>query len=49
MNTNQLSDSVFEALFRQAVIDSIYEEIDELPPNEELAAMYISPMHMRHV
>ena len=40
MNTNQLSDSVFEALFRQAVIDSIYEEIDELPPDEELAAMY---------
>ena len=40
MSVSQLSDSVFEALLRQAVIDNIYEEIDSLPPDEVLAEMY---------
>ena len=40
MSVSQLSDSVFEALFRQAVIDNIYEEVNSYPPDEELAEIY---------
>jgi hypothetical protein len=40
MSVSQLSDSVFEALFRQAIIDNIYEEVDSYPPDEELTKMY---------
>lgn len=32
----QMKDSVFEALFRQAVIDDYIEEIDSIPPKEKL-------------
>ena len=35
-----IDDSVFEALFRQAVIDNFNEELDSLPPDEELARLY---------
>ena len=46
MNSKQVNDSVFDALFRQAVIDNFYEELDSLPSDEELAKMYIaSPEH----
>ena len=39
-------DSVFEALFRQAVIDNFYEELDSLPPDVELAKQFaFSPEH----
>jgi hypothetical protein len=40
MNKNQLNDVVFEALFRQAVIDEFEEEIRMRPSNEELSNMY---------
>ena len=41
-----INDSVFEALFRQAVIDNFLEELDSLPPEEELAKLYtFSPEH----
>jgi hypothetical protein len=32
----KIDDSVFEALFRQAIIDEYNEEIDSIPPKEEL-------------
>jgi len=35
-----MSDSVFEALFRQAVIDNFFEELDSLPPDEDLERTY---------
>lgn len=40
MTDRQVSDSVFEALFRQAVIDNLYDELDSLPSDEELAKQY---------
>lgn len=40
MNKNQLNDVVFEALFRQAVIDEFEEEIKRRPSNEELISIY---------
>ncbi|NLO10475.1 MAG: DUF4367 domain-containing protein [Clostridiales bacterium] len=36
MNIKQLDDSVFEALFRQAVIDEYKEEIESIPQKKEL-------------
>jgi hypothetical protein len=40
MNKNNVNDAVFEALFRQAVIEDFNEEIDFIPTNEELARVY---------
>lgn len=40
MNTDQVNDSIFEALFRQAVIDDYLEEINAIPSNEELSKIY---------
>lgn len=40
MNKDQVNDVVFEALFRQAVIDDFNEEIDSIPTNEQLAKIY---------
>lgn len=41
-----INDSVFGALFRQAVIDNFLEELNSLPPDEELAKFYtFSPEH----
>ena len=40
MNTDQVNDSVFEALFCQAVIDNYIEEINAIPSNEELSKIY---------
>jgi hypothetical protein len=40
MNKNQVNDVVFEALFRQAVIDDFNEEIDSIPTNEQLTEIY---------
>ena len=46
MNISQANEAVFEALFRQAVIDNFYEELDSLPPDDELAKQYtFSPAH----
>ena len=46
MNISHTSDAVFEALFRQAVIDSFYEDLGSLPPDEILAKQYtFSPAH----
>lgn len=36
MKTEQMEDSIFEALFRQAVIEEYEEEIDSIPPREWL-------------
>lgn len=40
MNKDQVNDVVFEALFRQAVIDDFNEEIGSIPTNEQLAVIY---------
>lgn len=40
MNKDQVDDVVFEALFRQAVIDDFNKEIDSIPTNEQLAKIY---------
>lgn len=40
MNKDQVNDVIFEALFRQAVIDDFNEEIDSIPTNEQLAEIY---------
>lgn len=40
MNKDQVKDVVFEALFRQAVIDDFNEEVDSIPTNEQLAKIY---------
>ncbi len=40
MNKDQVNDVVFEALFRQAVIDGFNEEIDSIPTNKQLAKIY---------
>jgi len=46
VETRRINDSVFEALFKQAVIDNFYEELDSLPPDEELSKTYtFSPEH----
>jgi len=46
LEVRTINDNVFEALFRQAVIDNFLEEIDSLPPDEELSKIYIfSPEH----
>ena len=46
MVASRINDQVFEALFRQAVIDNFHEELDSLPPDEELARLYtFTPAH----
>ncbi|NLC02927.1 MAG: DUF4367 domain-containing protein [Tissierellia bacterium] len=40
MSKNQMNDIVFEALFRQAVIDDFNEEINSIESNEELSKIY---------
>lgn len=40
MNKEQVNNAVFEALFRQAIIDDFNEEIDSIPTNEQLARIY---------
>ena len=46
MNKKQLNDIVFEALFQQAVIDELEEEIDSIQL-EELNDMYIPSPEFR--
>ena len=46
MDIETANDSLFEGLFRQAVIDNFLEELDSLPADEELAKIYVySPEH----
>lgn len=45
MNKDQVNDVVFEALFRQAVIDGFDEEIDSIPTNEQLANPSSGPIN----
>ena len=46
MSISILDDSVFEALFRQAVIDNFNEELNSIPSNDELAKQItFSPEH----
>ena len=40
MNKNQVNDVVFEALFRQAVIDDFNDEINSIPSNEQMTKLY---------
>ena len=40
MNKEEVNDAVFQALFRQAVIDNFDEEIDSILKDEELRKMY---------
>lgn len=40
MSVRQINTSVFDALFRQAVIDNFNEELESLPSDEELARQY---------
>ena len=39
MNNNHLRDGLFEALFRQAVIDNFEQQMNEMPPEKELARL----------
>lgn len=41
MNKLKVDDMVFEALFRQVVIDDFNEEIDSIPTNEQLSKIYL--------
>lgn len=41
MNKDKVNDLIFEALFRQAVIDNFNEEIDSIPTNEQLSKKYL--------
>jgi len=36
----EYDESVFESLFRQAVIDAFVKEIEAIPSNEELKKIY---------
>jgi len=38
--TNKINNSIFEALFRQAIIDDYVDEINSIPSNEELSIEY---------
>lgn len=40
MSIKQMSDNAFEALFKQAVIDDFFDELDSLPPAHELSMQY---------
>ena len=40
MSEMLLIDEIFDAMFRQAVIDNFYEEYNALPPIEELREKY---------
>ena len=40
MSKNQMNDMVFEALFRQAVIEDFNEDINSIQSNEELSKIY---------
>lgn len=40
MNSNRISDSVFEALFRQAVLDNFDDEINSIPADDILKKTY---------
>jgi len=40
MNNKQVNDMVFEALFRQVIIDDFNKDIDSLPTNDQLAKTY---------
>jgi len=40
LDNSQMDDSVFDTLFRQAIVDNFYEELDSLPPDEELSKQY---------
>ena len=41
MNKHKVNDMVFEALFRQTVIDQFNEEIDSIPTKEQLSKIYL--------
>ena len=46
MSSSLINEGVFEALFRQAVIDNFNEELDSLPTGEALAKLFtFSPAH----
>ncbi|MCL2517190.1 MAG: hypothetical protein FWF15_01380 [Oscillospiraceae bacterium] len=40
MDNSKNNDPVFEALFKQAVIDDYTDEIDSIPSNDELVKKY---------
>jgi len=40
LDKKQIDESIFEALFRQAIIDNFYNELNSIPPLEELAEVY---------
>lgn len=46
MDNAKLDDVLFEAIFRQAVIENHWQELDEIPSEEELAKVYtFSELH----
>ncbi|MCL2221852.1 MAG: DUF4367 domain-containing protein [Oscillospiraceae bacterium] len=50
MSNSRMSEIEFESLLRHAVIENFYEELDSLPPREELAKMYTaSPEHEKRM
>lgn len=41
MNKVELNGVTFDVLFRQAIIDSFMDELDSLPPDNELTLQYV--------
>ena len=49
MSTYKINDKIFDALFRQAVIESVEREVMELPPEAELSDVTFSQRHERRM
>lgn len=49
MNTCKINDSVFDALFRQAVIESVEREVQALPSEDEITDITFSERHERRM
>ena len=49
MSTYKINDSVFDALFRQAVIESVEREVQALPAEDEITDIVLSERHERRM
>jgi len=50
MNNNYVKDSVFDALFNQAIIDNFYDDLDSFKQETELSVPYtFSPEHEKRM
>ena len=49
MNTYKINDSIFDALFRQAVIESVERKVRALPAEDELKDIIFSERHEKRM